>query len=179
MKNDEGAGGIITLMFVFLLCAMLFMIMSYGVDRLTMLSITTMTENASQFRYDSLNIQLILFRLEPMILLIGAGLNYWITESRQMTGITDLGGMLLSAAEMILGTFTIMILCYFGGSALDMVVGTMEGWNFTPVADSYLIIQYLVPAFYAFCTLLIVSIIALFVVRSVQMVDYAATPEYM
>jgi hypothetical protein len=179
MDSESGAGGIITLMFVFLLSAIMFIIMSYGVDKITLLAQTVMTTNASQMRYDSLNVQLILFRLEPVILLLSAGVNYWVTESRQMSGISDLGGMLLSAAEMILGTFTIMLLCYFGGSALDMVVGTMEGWSFIPQADTYMVIQFLVPAFYAFCTLLIVSIIALFVVRSVQIVDYAATPEYM
>jgi hypothetical protein len=177
-SNEDAAGGIITLTFVFLLSAMLFIIMSYGVDKITLLAQTVMTTNASQMRYDSLNIQLILFRLEPMILLLGAGINYWITESRQMSGITDLGGMLMSAVEMILGTFVMMLLCFFGGGALDQVTGALEAWSFIPQADMYTVTQFLVPVFYTFMTLIIVSIIALFLLKCVQIVDYAVVPEY-
>jgi TRAP-type C4-dicarboxylate transport system permease small subunit len=179
MKNDEATGGIITLMFVFILSAVLFLAISYGIDRLTVLAAGTLTQSASQMRYDSLNIQLILFRLEPLILLVGAGLNYWITEARQMSGITDLSGMLVSAIEMIMGTFVLMLLCFFGGGALDMVVGTLEGWNFAPIADTYTIVQFLTPVYYSFMTLIIVSLIALFLMKCVQTVDFASTPEFM
>jgi hypothetical protein len=178
-NNDSGAAGIITLIFVFLLAAVLFAIMSYGIDKLTFLSIHTMTVNASQMRYDTLNIQLILFRLEPMILLIGAGINYWVTQARQSSGITDLGGMLMSAGEMIIGTFVLMIIGFFGGAAIEQVIGVMELWAFTPPEDTYFIIQYLNVVFYGMITLMIVSLIALFIVKCVQIVDYASTPGYM
>ena len=177
MRNDEAAGGILALTFVFLLSAIMFIIMGYGVDRLTMLAQNVMTTNVNQMRYDMLNAQLILFRLEPLILLVAAGINYWVTESRQMSGITDLSGMLMSAVEMVLGTFTLMLLSFFGGGALDMIQGIMEGWAFTPIGDSYMVIQFLGSAFYSLVTLMIVSIIALFVIRSVQIVDYAITPQ--
>jgi len=178
--NDSGAAGIITLMFVFLLASVIFIVSGFGIDRLTTLAIQTMGENASQLRYDTLNIQLILFRIQPLILLIGAGINYWVTESKQISGITDLGGMLMSAAEMIIGSFTLMLLTFFGGGALEMVIGTVEAWNFTPIEEHYLVIQYLSVTFYGIMTLLVVSLIALFIVRCVQIVDYSSTtPHYI
>jgi hypothetical protein len=119
-----------------------------------------------------------LFRIEPLILLVGAGLNYWITEARQMSGITDLSGMLTSALEMILGTFVLMLLCFFGGGALDLIVGALEGWNFVPIADTYTIVQFLTPVYYSFMTLTIISLIALFLMKCVQITDYASTPEF-
>lgn len=178
-NNDRAAAGIITLVFVFLLSAILFSIIGYGVDRLTIMASKTLLESASQLRYDVMNVQLILFRIEPLILLLGAGINYWINQTRQFGGITDLGGMLTSAAEMILSTFILMILCFTGGGALDTVVGIMETWNFIPLEDTYTIIQYLAPTFYGFMTLLIVATIALFVAKCFQIVDYASTPNYM
>jgi len=179
MKNDDAAGGIITLFFAFLLAGVLFVIIGFGIDRLTLLANRAFTGTAmSQLRFDVFAIQLIVFRAEPFILLIGIGINYWVNQIRMVSGAVELGTILLGAAEMIVLTIVLMMFNLFGGMALDFVVSFVNGWNFHVLEDMYFVIQYLPNVFYGFMFLLTIAVVAQFIVLCVQTVDYAGTYQY-
>jgi hypothetical protein len=179
MKNDDAAGGIITLVFCFLLAGVLFVIMGFGVDRFTLLANKAFVGlAASQLRFDVFAIQLAIFRLEPFVLLIGIGINYWINQIRVISGNVELGTLLLGAAEMIVLTIVLMMFNLFGGQAIDVVVAFVNNWNFNVLEDMFYVIQYLPNVFYAFMFLLTIAVVAQFIVLCVQTVDYAGTTQY-
>lgn len=181
MQNDNemAAGGIITLIFCFLLAGTLFMLIGFGIDRLTLLSSRVFVGlAASQMRFDVFAIQLIIFRVEPFILLIGIGINYWINQVRVVSGMVELGTLLMGAGEMIILTLVLMMFTLFGGFAIDFIVQFVNTWQFTVIEDMFFVIQYLNVVFYGIMMLLTIAVVVQFVVLCVQTIDYTGTTQY-
>jgi uncharacterized membrane protein YidH (DUF202 family) len=179
MKNDDAAGGITTLFFAFLLAGTLFMVIGFGIDRMTLLSSRMFADAAAtQMRFDIFQFQIAVMRVEPFILLIGIGINYWINQIRQMSGAVMLGTILMCAGEMIILTLVLMMFTLFGGMGIDTIVQFVNQWAFTPAEDMYFLIQYLGTIFYAFCFLLTIAVVAQFIILCFQTVDYAGTYNY-
>jgi hypothetical protein len=177
--TESGAGGITTLFFAFLLAGTLFMVIGFAIDRLTLLTSRMFVDAASsQMRFDIFLIQIAVMRVEPVILLIGIGINYWINQIRQMGGAVMLGTILMGAGEMIILTLVLMMFTLFGGMAIDTVINFVNGWQFVPIQDMYFLIQYLGTIFYAFCFLLTIAVVAQFIVLCFQTIDYAGTTNY-
>ena len=62
MKNDDGTAGIITFIFLFLLAGILFVVLGFGIDRITLIANRALVDvAATQMRFDILTIQLIIF----------------------------------------------------------------------------------------------------------------------
>ena len=181
MQNDSesAAGGIITLLFCFILAGVLFVLMGFGIDRLTLLA-SKMFVNvaASQMRYDVFAIQLMIFRAEPFIMLLGIGINYWINQTRVVSGIVELGTLLMGAGEMIILTLVLMMFNLFGGYAIDFVVQFVNSWAFVVQEDMMFVIQYLGVVFYGFMFLLTLAVVVQFIVLCVQTIDYTGTYQY-
>ena len=182
MRNEDSesaAGGIITLIFCFILAGVLFVLIGFGIDRLTVLaSKLFLNVAASQMRFDVFAIQLMIFRVEPFILLFGIGINYWINQTRVVSGVVELGTLLMGAGEMIILTLVLMMFNLFGGMALDFVIQFVNTWQFVVSGDMTLVIQYLGVIFYGFMFLLTIAVVVQFVVLCVQTVDYTGTYQY-
>ena len=179
MDNEQAAGGLIALIFCFLLAGVLFVLIGFGIDRLTLLASRMFVGVASsQMRYDVFSLQLMVFRVEPFILLLGVGINYWINQTRVISGTVEIGTLLMGAGEMIVLTIVLMMFNLFGGFGLDFVIQFVNTWQFNVIEDTTLVIQYLGVAFYGFMFLLTVAVIVQFIVLCVQTVDYAGTYQY-
>jgi len=177
--NESAAGGIITLLFCFVLAGALFVLMGFGIDRLTLLTSKMFVDvSAAQMRYDVFAIQLMIFRSEPFIMLLGIGINYWINQTRVVSGIVELGTLLMGAGEMIILTLVLMMFNLFGGFAIDTVVSLVNGWQFVVIEDSMYVIQYLGVIFYGFMFLLTIAVVVQFIVLCVQTIDYTGTYQY-
>lgn len=177
--NSEAAGGIITLIFCFFLAGILFVLIGFGIDRLTLLASRMFVDvAASQMRFDVFALQLVLFRVEPFILLIGVGINYWINQIRIQSGVVELGTLLMGAGEMIILTLVLMMFNLFGGYAIDFVIQFVNGWQFVVQEDMTFVIQYLGVIYYGFMMLLTIAVVAQFVVLCFQTVDYTGTYQY-
>lgn len=177
--NSEAAGGIITLMFCFLLAGILFVLIGFGIDRLTLMASKMFVGMAaSQMRYDVFAIQLMIFRLEPFILLLGIGINYWVNQIRVVSGIVELGTLLMGAGEMIVLTLVLMMFNLFGGYAIDFIIQFVNGWHFVVQEDMTFVIQYLGIVYYGMMMLLTIAVVVQFVVLCVQTVDYTGTYQY-
>jgi|WetSurMetagenome_2_1015567.scaffolds.fasta_scaffold01641_8 hypothetical protein len=181
MKYDSeaAAGGLISLIFTFLLAGVLFVVMGFGVDRMTLLVSKMYTDiAAAQMRFDVFSYQLMIFRLEPIILLLGVGINYWVNQIRNQSGSVMLGTLLMGAGEMIILTIVLMMFTLFGGGAMDFVVNFVNTWQFPVIQDMNFVIQYLGVVYYAFMFLLTVAVVAQFIVLCFQTIDYAGTYSY-
>jgi len=181
MQNDNemAAGGIITLIFCFLLAGVLFVLIGFGIDRLTLLASKMFVDvAASQMRFDVFAVQLMIFRVEPFILLFGIGINYWINQIRVVSGVVELGTLLMGAGEMIILTLVLMMFNLFGGFGLDFVIQFVNNWQFVVLEDMTFVIQYLGVIFYGFMFLLTIAVVAQFIVLCVQTVDYTGTYQY-
>jgi len=173
--NDDAAAGIFTLIAVFLLASVLFIVIGYGIDRFTLMSSAMFSGTAaSQMRFDTVNIMVAAFRVEPFILLMAIGANYWIGEMRQQTGMADVGTMIMAAVEMITMTLILIAFTLFGGYGLDSVVRFAN--NFTvvnPDLSMFSAVQYLAPLFYGVMFLILVGVIIQFIMTCVKTVDYS------
>ena len=182
MKNPEeaSAGGILTLVTVFLLAGTLFVLIGFGVDKFTVLSAQLYTGAAtSQMRFDTVSLMIMAMRAEPLLLLLGLGINHWVNASRQYSGIISLGTLLVGAAEMILSTLAIIAFTLFGGGALDAVIFFVNNWEVPgTVQDLFSAIQFIGPAFYGICFLILIAIIVQFFALCVQTVDYTQQTGY-
>jgi hypothetical protein len=177
--SESAAGGLITLIFTFLLAGVLFIVIGFGIDRLTLLVNKMYVDvAAAQMRFDVFAFQLMIFRIEPFILLLGVGINYWINQIRQQSGSVMLGTLLMGAGEMIILTIVMMMFTLFGGGAIDFVVDFVNEWQFPVIQDMNFLIQYLGTVYYAFMFLLTIAIVAQFIVLCFQTIDYAGTYQY-
>jgi hypothetical protein len=176
-SNDEAAAGIFTLVVVFLLASLMFILIGFGIDRFTLMAERMFTNApASQMRFDVVNLMLLVFRLEPIILLICVGINYLVAEMRQNTGMADVSTMIIGAAEMIIMTLVLIAFALFGGSAVDSVVQFVN--NFTVVSpdlEQFGAVQYIAPVFYGVMFLALLGVMVQFVMLCVQTVDYSQT----
>jgi hypothetical protein len=176
--NESAAGSTITLVSVFMLSCILFILIGYGVDKIIMVSINTAgTMPATQMRYDIIKIMLMIFQIEPFIILIGAGINTWVVSTRSQSGEVDLGGMLAGAAEMVLLTLGMIALVMFGGMALESVINVINNVPFvvTSQIELYSAIIYIGPVFYGLCVLGLLGAVIQYLMLCVQTVDYGTS----
>lgn len=176
--NEEASvGGIFTFIAVFLIAGFLFIANGYAVDQIILTNINMFGTGTgfSQMRFDVVQLQILAFRAEPIILLLGLGINYWVNSLRRFSGDISLGVVMAGAIEMIFSTLIIMALTLFGGMGLDAVIGYVNTANFpgaSGVLGMFSAVQYVAPAFYGIMALLTVGTIILFFVLCVQTTDY-------
>jgi hypothetical protein len=133
----------------------------------------------SQMRFDIVNLQLLVFRAEPLILLIGLGINHWVNALREYSGAVSLGSLLMGAVEMIMLTVVMIALTLFGGAGIDMVMNAANGMTIVgATSELYGAVQYIAPVFYGFMLLILLGIVIQFVVMCVQTVDYSQMRSY-
>jgi hypothetical protein len=176
-SNDDAAAGIFTLIVVFLLASLMFILIGFGIDKFTLMAERMFTDTpASQMRFDVVNLQLLVFRLEPIILLICIGINYLVAEMRQNTGMADVSTMVRGAAEMIIMTLVLVAFTLFGGSAVDSVVQWVNNFPvISPDLELFGAVQYIAPVFYGIMFLALLGVVVQFVMLCVQTVDYSQT----
>lgn len=174
--NSMAAGATLTIVSVFLLSCLLFVLIGYGVDKIIALSLNFQSIfPATQMRYDTVKILLMAFEFEPFIILIGAGINVWASSTRTTSGESDLSGIAGAAAEMILLTLGVIALTMFGGAAIESVIYTMN--NIVQVASPepglYAAVIFIAPVFYGLCILGLFGAIIQYIISCVQVVDYS------
>lgn len=174
MNNDDAAAGVFTFVLIFFLAAILFIAVGFGIDRFTVVAAKMFVGSAAaQMRFDVVNLQLLAFRIEPFILLLGLGINYWVSEMRQFSGMADVGTMIVAAVEMITMTLVLTAFTLFGGFGLDTLVNVVN--NFTiinPDLDMFAAVQYISPVFYGAMLIILIGVIVQFLMTCVQTVDY-------
>lgn len=173
-NDDASVAGVFTLISVFLLSGILFVLIGYGVDKVIFANTSIFGSGIafSQMRFDTVNLQVMIFRAEPVILLVGLGINYWINALRQFTGAISLGVLLTGAIEMIFETLILIALTMYGGLGLDMVMQTINAWEVTGASELYAAVQYTGPIFYGIMFLLSIAAVVLFFILCIQTVDY-------
>lgn len=178
--SEEAAAGVFTYVLLFFMAAILFIIIGFGIDRFTLIS-STMFYNApaSQMRFDVVNLMLLAFRAEPVILFVCIGINYWVCELRQYSGMVDVGTMVLATVEMITMTLIVVAFTLFGGYGLDTLVNFVN--NFTvvnPDLSLFAAVQYIAPVFYGCMFLILLGVVIQFIMTCVQTVDYSQYQMY-
>ena len=173
-NNEEAAGATFSLIAVFVLSGLLFVLIGFGIDKViaTQLSMAA-NMPASQMRYDIAQVMIMALRVEPFIVLIGAGLASWIISLRSASGDVPLSELLLGASEMIILTFVMIALELFGGMGIEKVIAAVNsiqvpGFN----VALFSAIQYGAPIFYGVCFLGLCFAIVQFLLVCVQVVDY-------
>lgn len=179
-SDEDAAAGIFTLILVFLLASILFIVIGYGIDRFTVLASSMFTNTvAAQARFDTVNIMLLVFRAEPFVLLFGIGYNYWVGEMRQFTAMADVGTMIVAAAEMITMTLVLIAFTLFGGYGLDMVTNFVNNYSFSGADPSlFMAVQYIAPMFYGAMFLILIGVLVQFVMTCVRTIDYTQAQYY-
>jgi len=162
----------------FLLAGFLLLVTGFALDFITHLAIIISTTStllsASQLRYDIFGYQIMVFRAEPTIFLLGLGINYWITEIRTGSGAVALGAITLGICETTMITFVLMVLTLYGGYAVDYLCNFVNNWISPGITGFwYYVIQYIPIMFYAFMLLLAIAVVAQFVILCFQTVEYA------
>lgn len=173
--NDIAVAGIFTFVLLFLLSALIFLFIGYGIDRITAIAAKMFisTAAASQLRYDTVNLMLLAFRAEPIILFISIGINLITNELRVQSGMADVGTMIIASVEMITMTLIIIVFTLFGGYGLDQVTGFVNHQIVTnPDLDLFAAVQYIAPGFYGIMFLILCGIVVQFVMTCVKTVDY-------
>lgn len=181
VNNEEAsAGGLLTLITVFILAGILFLLIGFAVDKIIMVALRLFSSSGtSQMRFDIVNLQLLVFRAEPIVLLIGLGINHWVNAMREYSGAVSLGSLLSGAAEMIMLTVVMIALTLFGGAAIDMIMNSTNGMNIVgATGELYGAVQYAAPVFYGFMLLILIGIVIQFVILCVQTVDYSQMRTY-
>lgn len=173
-NEEASASGIMTLVFVFLLCGVLFVFMGYAIDRIVMTAINQFsTFPVSQMRIDTLKICIMIFRFEPFIIIFGLGINHLINANRSSSGFSDLSALTISAGEMIILTVVVLALMFYGGLGVEMVISTMNGTVIpNPDTSLYSAVQYVLPVFYGLCVIGLMGSIIQFLVQCSAAVDY-------
>lgn len=175
-NEDAVAAGIITIVFVFLLAGILFIANGYAIDMLTKIINTTVfsAAAASQARYDTVNMMAMVVRFEPIVVLLGLGLNHIVNSTREFSDTAPLSTLAMGAAELIFSSVFLIGVALFGGYGLDKVVSTMTTLNFGASGMGlYDIVQYLPGLVYGFLFLALVGANVLFILQCVGIVDYA------
>jgi hypothetical protein len=173
-SHENAAAGLFTFAALFFLGAMMFLLIGFGIDKFTVMSSAMFTgTHASQMRFDVVNIEMMAFRAEPIIFLIALGVNYWVGELRQFSGMVDIGAMVVATVEMITMTLIIIAFTLFGGYGLDSLMDFVN--NFTiinPDLSLFMAVQYIAPVFYGVMFLILFGVIVQFVMTCVKTVDY-------
>lgn len=181
MDHEEAsAGGIVTLIAVFLVAGVLFVAIGFGIDRITLITNALYgTSPSSQIRFDTVEFMIATFRIEPIILLIGVGINYINNSIREYSGAISLSTLLMGAAEMITLTILLIAFTLFGGGAIDQIISYMTTWQVggNPI-ELFSAVQYSGVLFYGFMLLINIALIIQFLILCVQTVDYSNVRTY-
>jgi hypothetical protein len=173
--NDDAAAGIFTFVLLFILCGILFLMIGYGVDRIILLAMSLFADGtfASQYRFDTVNLMLEIFRIEPLIVLFGIGINFWVSEGRLNSGMADTGTMIIAAAELLTMTLILVVFCLYGGYAFDSLVYYINHTTFpSPDLSMFGAVQYISPVFYGMMLLILIGVVVQFLMTCVRVVDY-------
>jgi len=172
--NEEAAASLFTFVLLFFLCAILFIMVGFGVDKITMISANMFTGiGDSQLRYETANVMILAFRVEPIIMLLGLMINNWVSTLRVNTGMAETGTMIIAGAEMITMSLIMIVFTLFGGYALDNLVNFINKFTvITPDLSLYSAVQYITPCFYGIMFLIMMGIIVQFIMTCVRTVDY-------
>jgi uncharacterized membrane protein YidH (DUF202 family) len=175
-SNEDAAAGIFTFVLVFLVAGIMFIAIGFGIDRFTAISTIMFASGTgySQMRFQTVGVELLAFRVEPFVLLLGLGLNYWVSEMRQFSGMADVGVMIVGAVEMITMTLILTAFTLFGGYGIDTVVNTVNKLVLVqnPDLSLFAAVQYIEPCFYGIMFLILIGVIVQFIMLCVQTVDY-------
>lgn len=182
--NSEAAGAVISIVAVFLLSSALFVIIGYGIDRVVAAMIHMQFMPSSQLRYNILTIFLTTFRFEPILILVGTGLNAWVASIRTVSGEIDLSSMMLAASELILITIALIAITVFGGLGLESVInivntnpmlnGSLLPASIVPeILPLYQAVQFLPNVVYGLAFLGLVGAIIQWFLTCVQVSDYS------
>lgn len=179
-NEEASAGGLITLVAVFLLSGILFLLMGFALDKIVLVALRMFSgTGSSQMRYDVVNLMILAFRAEPFIVLIGLGINHWVNALREYSGAISLGTLLRGAGEMIMLSVVMIAFTLFGGAAIDMLIVNTNVQNFIgATTELYGAVQYTAPVFYGFMFLILIAIIIQFFILCVQTVDYSQSRTY-
>jgi len=174
-NENASAGGIVTLVAIFLLAGALFIANGYAIDRFTQIAnIASFAGGAaSQLRYDVINLMVMVFRFEPILVLLSLGINRLMSANMQFSEVTPLSTLAFGAAEMILLTVVLVAVTMFGGYGLDTVVGVVTGMNLGDGNAIYDLIQYIPNIFYGCMFLALIGVCIQFVLECVQVADHS------
>lgn len=173
--SELAAGATITLVSVFLLSAFLYILIGYGIDRIILVSLQTANVMAStQQRYDTIRVMLTVFQFEPIIMLVGVGINTWVSSTRSESGEVDLSSMLMGASEMIILTLVLIALTMFGGMAIESVINVVNHTAIGLAPDIALFgaVVYTAPLFYGLTVLALMGVVIQYLILCVKVVDY-------
>jgi len=178
-NNDDGsAGGITTIVFIFLLAGVLFITNGYAIDKFTQIANTGMfaTLAASQLRYDVFNLMVMVFRFQPFLILISLGINRLMSANMQFSEQTPLSSLTFGIVELEFATVFIMAITMYGGYALDGVISTITALKLGGIDTSgYEIIQYIPNVFYGLLFLILIGMCVQFVLECVQVSDHTVS----
>jgi hypothetical protein len=176
--TELAAGATITLVSVFLLSCILYIIIGYGIDRIILSSIQmASTMPSTQQRFDTIRVMLTVFQFEPVIMLLGVGINTWVSSTRSESGEVDLSSMLVGASEMIILTLVIIALAMYGGAAIESVINVMNHFVAigTPDVGLFSAVIYNAGLFYGLCVLALMGVIIQYIILCVRVVDYGSS----
>jgi hypothetical protein len=179
-KSEDAAASIFTFVLLFLLCAILFLMIGFGVDKITLIASNMFTGvGESQLRFETFNVMILVFRIEPIIMLMSIGLNYWVSTLRINSSMADTSTMIIAAAEMITMTFILIVFEIFGGSALDNLVNFINKFPIAnPDVSLFAAVQYIEVCYFGILFLILIGVIVQFVVTCIKTVDYSAYNTY-
>jgi len=180
MDNEDGsAGGIFTLVSIFLLAGFLFVVNGFVLDQLTLMANSGMfaTTAASQLRYDVFNLIIMVFRFQPIIVLIALGINQLMSSNMQFSETTPLSSLAFGVIELEFITTIIMAVAMFAGYGLDTVVSTVSttgiGASATMGTSGFTLIQLIPNVFYGTMLIIIIGATIQFVLECVQVSDHS------
>lgn len=179
MDNEEAsAGGIFALVSIFLLAGFIFVVNGFVLDQLTGVANSGMFENvaASQLRYDVFNLMVMVFRFQPIMVLLALGLNQLMSSNMQFSEMTPLSKLAFGVIELEFITVIMMAVAMYGGYGLDAIVSTVSlmglGTTGTVGTTGYTLIQYIPNVFYGVMILIIIGATIQFVLECVQVSDH-------
>jgi hypothetical protein len=179
--REEAAGGLMALVMGFLLAGFLLLVTGFGLDLVTHIAtqLFSILTTASQMRYDVFELEVMVFRAEPIIFLLGLGINYWITEIRTESGAVALGAITMGICETCIITFVLMLMTLYGGYAVDYICNFVNNW-FMPGINTFwfYVPQYIPIVFYAFMFFLSIAVVVQFVILCFQTIEYAQVQQY-
>jgi len=174
-SEDGSAGGLITLVLVIILAGIMYLLVGGAIDKIIMVGLKLFSgSGASQMRYDTINLLLLVFRAEPLVVLLGVGINHWVNALREYSGGVSLSGMAIAVIEMMIGTVIMVAITLFGGAAIDLVIASSNGMTIMGAnPELYSAVQYTGPIFYGFCLLITIGLVIQFVITCVSVADYS------
>jgi hypothetical protein len=172
--DDNAAAGIFTFVLLFLVCSVVYLAIGFGTDKITAIGAKMFIDTAaSQMRFSITNWELQVFRAEPLIMFLSIGINYWVSELRQFSGMADTSTMIVASVEMITLTLVIIVFTLYGGYGLDTLVNIINhNTVVSPDLALFGAVQYISPLFYIVMFLILIGVVVQFVMTCVRTIDF-------